>query len=59
MAQLQALASRQGTSIAALWHWPLSRLQAELTWPSGLLMLQLFGTDGRPLEKPRRILIEH
>ena len=25
--------------------------------PSGLLMLQLFGTDGRPLGKPRRILI--
>ena len=37
MEQLQALASRQGSSLAALWHWPLSRLQAELTWPSGLL----------------------
>ena len=26
-------------------------------WPAGLLMLQLFSTDGRPLGKPRRILI--
>lgn len=37
MGQLQALACRQGISLAALWRWSLERLQVELTWPSSLL----------------------